>query len=577
MRIPSRIMITVALISILVVLIAGCSKTSPTTTATNQQTSIVTSTTAVATSTATTTKTTTAPASTTAAGSYGTIRIADSIFGDESFDPATRSSVTLSQIQLPIYDSLVRLDQNGKLAPGVADKWTMSADGLSWLYNIHPGIKFSNGDALTATDVKFSIDRFAGADAFNPQTRTAVKSVEVVDPLTVKVNTNGVQVYLPYNQTLNPPHQGLISSKAYWDKVGLDGFNNAPIGSGPYTLTKHVAADSLEYNVVANYWRGTPAYKTMQLVLVPEAVTRIAMLRTGSADLIEGGDIDQVAPIEAAGFKTLNGVSQMDLIMLSGTYMPAAKSMAVSDVRVRQALSLAINRTEISQVLFSGKAGPPLPGRLGPDTTDIDLARWNKWIADNYGFDPARAKQLLAAAGWANGFNIKVYLYQANGMPEIPKLGQVIQSYWKNIGVTADLVAVDETTYKKYRAGPDPQIIGTGVIQSAGFNPQSTTPMSVGYLNKGGSYRLFATSATESAIDLDSQFAAIDSQPDVAKRQALFDSLIQQVADTYTALELCSLPALYHYNSKTVTVSPDHFNPIRSLAAITDSYQHPSK
>jgi peptide/nickel transport system substrate-binding protein len=468
----------------------------------------------------------------------------------ERFDPVVSPPMDATSIDSPIFDFLVRIDKDQKKIPGVADSWSIAADGLSWTFNIHKGIKFSNGDDLTSADVKFSLDRYSGSTAFGSELRDNVSRVEVVDQYTVRIVTKSVQPYIPDYLTMVAPRLGVVLPKTYFEKVGADTFASRPIGSGPFKLASQGPGDYIQYEAVPNHWRMTASFKTLSLIAMPEEQTRVASLKTGSVELAEVS-LDSSPALQALGFQMLKGDSQMTSVQISGAYHPDAKAMPLSDVRVRQALSNAINRGEINQTIFQGIGDPPNAGRIQPGTTDVDMVRWNKWVTDNYQFDTAKSKKLLADAGYANGFSgLKLYFVVSRAAAHLPKVAEVLQSYWKQVGVNVDLLALDEVTYKAIRAAPDKSLIGQAVVTELGPNPLSVTSFRVGYANSGKGYRLFSTGPTTSAITVDPLLSQIDAEPDAAKRSALLDQLIAQTVDTYVFLEIGALPRLTSYNGK---------------------------
>ncbi|MBI2958278.1 MAG: ABC transporter substrate-binding protein, partial [Chloroflexi bacterium] len=120
--------------------------------------------------------------------------------------------------------------EGSQLAPGVIEKWELAPDGLSWLYNVRKGIKFHNGDDLTADDVKFTIDEYTSAKALQSQTRGAVDRVDKVDSYAVRVFTKGKQPFLPSLASWFSPGQGVVLPKKYVEQSGVDGFDRRPVG-----------------------------------------------------------------------------------------------------------------------------------------------------------------------------------------------------------------------------------------------------------------------------------------------------------------------------------------------------------
>jgi len=172
----------------------------------------------------------------------GTLIFAVESLSAQTMDPILEARPGNAIYQAPMYDSLVGFDiVKGGTGPGVAEKWELSEDGLTWTFHIRSGQKFHNGDALTARDAKFSLERqmapnstAAAAATF----RRVIKSIDVDDDLTLRVNTVSPQIGLPALLSRAVAPEGAIMPKAYIEKVGEDEFRRKPIGSGPWRFVE---------------------------------------------------------------------------------------------------------------------------------------------------------------------------------------------------------------------------------------------------------------------------------------------------------------------------------------------------
>jgi ABC-type transport system substrate-binding protein len=567
---------------VFILFLGGCSKaavTSSTISPTTTTASIVTTTTSVATTTkATTTASTTTPTATKAA-STGILRNAAANFGAMSgFDPVINAGGAVAAGIAPIYDFMIARDPQSKLAQGGAiDKWEIAKDGLSWTYSVHKGIKFHNGDDLTAADVKFSLERYMSPQALYPDMRDAIDHVDLVDQYTLRIFTKGIRVYLADLNTFVANKQAIVMPKNYFEKNGADYFSAHPVGSGPYKYVSQVVADSINYEAFDGYWRWVPPFKTVQMVQVPEENTRLAMLQTGQTDVIDVS-LDSIPVLQGKGFSSFFvGDLTVPALMLHGAYYPAAQAGPIADIKVRQALSLAINRDEISKTFFYGKAGPPFPGAIPATAASYDDARWSKWVTDNFRYDPAAAKQLLTQAGYANGFNIKIYSYVQSGATFLTKLAEIVQGYWKAVGVNATIVPTDDANFKKIRFGPSPELIGQASLMRAGSNTVATTYFRVWYSNAGNGYRLLASSPTTSGIPaVEPLFDQIDNEPNEAARTALLSNLIQLTADSWVADQICQVPNFYALGPQ-VAMLPSTPLPSQAFGALIPYVVHSGK
>jgi peptide/nickel transport system substrate-binding protein len=310
-------------------------------------------------------------------------------------DPAeTESAITPFMVLYAIHDAMLKPMPAGPITPSLAESWSASKDGLTYDFVLREGVKFHNGDPVTADDVKFSFDRYRGGSAKLLKDR--VREVRVVDARRVRfVLKEPWPDFLTFYGT-TATGAGWIVPRKYVEKVGEDGFKKAPIGAGPYRLVGMTPGIELTLEAFEGYWRKVPSVKRVVIKSVPDETTRAAALKRGEVDV--------------AFF--LNGPVAEDVRRTPGLKLTAVRSNAVfffdfvdqwdpkspwHDRRVRLAASLAIDRKAINDAESLGFSG--LTGNIVPRHMEFALP------IEPHPYDPKRAKQLLAEAGYANGFD----------------------------------------------------------------------------------------------------------------------------------------------------------------------------
>ena len=381
-----------------------------------------------------------------------TLRTAVADFGYESMDPIFYESLW----GWMMYDSLLRWDENGNFIGGVADTWEVSPDGCTWTFHIHEGITFHNGEPLTAEDVKFSVDRF-GDVAVDYEGDTQVSS----NPWSLyisagynKVDSIVVDEYTYQFVSDHPePAQAIVFAwtrilpKDYFEEVGQDGFRAHPIGSGPWKYVDFVSKTKITLEANADYWREDeiPSYQYYEEYMVPELATRIAMLKAGEVD-IAVIDADRIQGLLDEGFETAELMPPGTCSMVfQGTWLPDAG--ATGDIRVRQAMSYALNRQEICDTYFSGFAVPGAQFYMYPGCYG-----WSdELLPDPY--DPAEAEDLLAQANYPDAFDDPVIHFYTTAVPGLAggqDLVLLLISYWEAVGLQVEMEVVDSTIFTSY-------------------------------------------------------------------------------------------------------------------------------
>lgn len=456
-----------------------------------------------------------------------------------------------------IYDYLVYQDPKTEaLNPGLASKWEMSADGKSWTFHLRKGVQFQEAwGELTSADVKYTIEKMIDPKSVagpSGSLRTLIDSVSAPDPYTVVINMK-----TPYPELdrgyLSDNNQVVIVCKKYVDTVGEDKANTHPIGSGPYTLAEpHQKGGSIKLTLVAGggNWRSTPEFKNVTFLSIPEEATRVAMLKTGEVDL---------APISFDSIKTIKATPGLHITSIPTDWSPLIRfgGMVTVDPKrykadnpwakkeVRQALNYAIDKESIAKNIFQGEAVPG--GSSMPVAPFYDIKP--------YPYDPTKAKQLLAAAGYPNGFSITLKTFTTSPGAELPAVGEAVAMYWKAIGIDVKIVPTDWGTVRgEWTGGKALDYVwthrGPAYADSATALTQDFGP------------GVFLAYATQQTLDL---LTKLGNELDAKKREQIAMEFGQLVHDDASGVFLVFANEPYGASKKvgnwpTLRVRPDNFD-----------------
>src|SRR5262249_46979859 len=200
------------------------------------------------------------------------------------FDPADNIQGTPFMVQMATHDALVKPMPGRSMAPSLAESWSTSADGLVYEFVLRKGVKFHNGEPVTAEDVKFSFERYRGIHAKTLKER--VVAVETPDPGRVRFRLKQPWPDFMTFYGTRTTGAGWIVPKKYVEKVGDDGYKKAPIGAGPYRFVSFSPGVELVFEAFDQYWRKTPHVKRLVLRTVPDHTTRVAALKRGEVDVV---------------------------------------------------------------------------------------------------------------------------------------------------------------------------------------------------------------------------------------------------------------------------------------------------
>lgn len=372
----------------------------------------------------------------------------------------------------PALEYLVGIDRRtGAYIPELAEKWVMAPDGKTWTITLRKGIPFhEQWGEFTARDVRHavflitqseSIQSDAGtwrslmgiekADTAEDIARKIEQGVEIVDNHTVVFHLKYAAPEFIDNLSANTDL--VMESKARWDKGGKELYGQKVVGTGPFEFVERKVGSHVLYKRVDKHWRHTPDYKELEFRWVPEGVTRLATL---VAEEVHISDVDRVLQKDAVAKGMRVITSQRHAIQhqwhFGGLYFATPEKVDQKvpfvDKRVRQAMNVAVNRQAIATTMLGGKAQPLRIMGYHPELDaviwpDIWNPEWDTRFEELYGYDPAKAKSLLAQAGYAQGFEFTMYLYTLPGLPEIIDIGQAIALDFEAVGLKPKLTEID--------------------------------------------------------------------------------------------------------------------------------------
>jgi peptide/nickel transport system substrate-binding protein len=438
-----------------------------------------------------------------------------------------REGVILAHL---IWDTLIYRDPDtGEFKPMLATDWKWE-DSTHLVLSLRQGVTFQNGDPFTADDVAFTFNY-----ALSPESKTVtlqniewIKKVEKIDPYKVRFELK--QPFPAALEYLSGPLP--VYPEKYFKQVGLEGFSKAPIGTGPYKVTQVVSGQSVSLDKNPTYFKdspeGQPNIGHIKFEVIPDADTRLAQLMTGDVDWIW-----RVSPDQSDNLKTMPNLSVLSsetmrvgfLTMNSrGTDQP---NSPFTKLQVRQAVSYAINRKGMAESIIRGGSrplyAPCFPAQFGCETN----------AAVTYDYNPEKAKQLLTAAGYPDGFETDIYAYRDRDYAEaiigdLRKVGIRAKLHYQNYAALRDelragKVPLSFQTWGSYSINDASAFIG--VYFKGGADDDAKDPETMGWVSKA------------------------DTSIDPAVRKDLYSKAIHKITENVYSVPLFSYTSNYAFTS----------------------------
>jgi peptide/nickel transport system substrate-binding protein len=429
--------------------------------------------------------------------------------------------------------------------PMLAERWQMSPDAKTWTFHLRKGVQFhDNFGEMTAEDVKFSFELLMGKDAIattTPQWRKNIEKLEVVDRHTFRLVMKNPDPDVLFE--LSSAREVQIVSKKQIESQGIDKASQRPAGTGPYRMVEWRRGEFMRYQALDRHWRVTPQFKELVYRFVPEDATRVAMLRTGEADIIELPRTLK-KDVEGAGFEARRALWPGVVVfgIMGGQYLKDRPTFNAQvpwlDKRVREAINLAVNRKAIMEHLFLGEAQPAILPIIPSWVKEFNNPAWKQ-----YPHDVERAKKLMAEAGYPNGFTAEWRAYPLPGVPELIAVSEALQIDLAKIGVKLDLKLTElQTIRPHYR---DRKLAGVGWMHRTGIPPDPASHLALFYTAGGllGSVEL---------PEIEDLFQRLQRTADPKERARIIRSVGDIIHNGYHVIPLVDLYALYGVNSKKV-------------------------
>lgn len=451
-----------------------------------------------------------------------------------------------------IFEPLVFAGPDGTLSPGLATAWHPVGDD-GWQFDLRPGVTFTDGSPFTAADVVFTYTRAPNVPrspaGFGPALR-AVASIEATGPLTVVIHTKGPAPILPNYLA----YVGIVSHTVGQGATTEDyNTGKAAIGTGPYKLVSWIRGESVMLARNDHYWGPPPAWETVRIRAIANPAARVAALLAGDVDLIDDVPIEDAAVIKAnKAFRLRDAVSNNVIAFIPDmAHRPPPFATAnegsplpdnpLADLRVRQAIDLAINRDQLRDRVMSGQAATANqimpPGRFGHYAALAPVQP-----------DPAKARALLAQAGYPNGFKLTMQC-QSDRFTNGPALCQAVAQMLTRIGIKTDPVPVPHAIFIthankfEYSLFTAYALVDTGEPSATMLTTFATQGPARGNFNRGE----YSNPAVDALIDQSQQ------EMDPARRQALLDR-----ATATIAADEAWFPVLRPLNIEAMRATLDH-------------------
>lgn len=360
-----------------------------------------------------------------------TLRVAVPTFPN-SLDASIAAERNAQNVAWQMFDSLVWANEQNILEPALATEWEVSEDGTEYLFTLRRGVTFHNGEPFNADAVVYSWERGIRPVMEWSDRWARASLVEAVDEYTVRIVTDEPD---PLLLGVMAQHWNIVPP-VYSEEVGDDAFGEAPVGTGPFEFVEWIREDRIVLRRNENYWReGLPHVEEVIYRPIPESSTRMAAIQTGEIDIVNRLTYEQAEALERVPGVNVVTYPIDRVFYIAFNNLTTGVGEPTEDPRVRQAMNYAVDRQAIIDSLFGGRAqlatGLMTESNLGYDSS-----------IDPYPYDPDRARELLAEAGYPNGFEIG-FAAPSGAYTNFEQVAEAIQGYLADVGIITDLEIIE--------------------------------------------------------------------------------------------------------------------------------------
>lgn len=446
----------------------------------------------------------------------------------DSMDPRNATSTITAAMMAQVYSALVTTDEDYNIVCDAAESYEL-IDDCTYKFTLKKGIKFHDGEEMTTEDVKYTMDtiRAEGAD-YKLKSDFSFVYCEPIDDYTMYIKTDE-----PNASTLLRLNYIKIIPKHYVEKVGDSEFNAKPVGSGPYRMVEWNKDASIKLEAFSDYFGGKPVADELICKVIPEASARIAALEAGEVDLISAVTTSQIA--------RLNSLDNIEVVSKPTTRtayftMNSFGDSPVTDVKVRQAINMAIDRDTLVQGVLDGYG-------QACDSLALSMFEGYDESVQGYKYDPEAAKALLAEAGYPNGFEVEME-GSFSGLSNAADIAQAVGAQLAEVGIKTVIVEKDSNTIKDE------------------YEAKTTSPLT--FYSFGGPYNninlimkcVLGTGERYSAWsdpEYDKLVHAIDTAVDPSTSQEAYTAIQQYLVDHAAVVPLYQTHTICAYNKDKIS------------------------